>query len=440
MITNFELDFNSNIQGNWEGGDLTSDGGAWLIKNFLYQVGLPSLLAEHFFIPEDDAVRFYENDLMLMQSIFFTILGYHNQKDSDELKKDPILNDCFEKGLASQSTYSRFINRLNEGSFDQLIKVNQIIIENFYKQYPPESKTITCDIDTSYFETFGRQEGASYNKHYDCTGLSPLAIFDYEAKLLIGADLREGTTYCSNGADELITSVLERFQESFPELTCRFRGDSGFASPKVYDACEEKGAEYVIRLKDNQVLEREANKLINKEYDPARCGEDQTIVGEFMYKAGTWKRARRVICEIKLIAGELLPRNMYIVTNVSDMTPKEVLAFYRKRGNMENYIKEAKNGFAIDKVSQQSLVVNKNQFMMKMIAYNLKCIFSALVLPEAMQSYQIETLRNKLFKVAARRVKHARKIVVKLCSHFPLKREFEAILQNIRLLKLNFST
>ena len=40
MITDFELDFNSNTKGNWEGGDLTNDGGAFLIRTFFDQIKL----------------------------------------------------------------------------------------------------------------------------------------------------------------------------------------------------------------------------------------------------------------------------------------------------------------------------------------------------------------------------------------------------------------
>jgi len=108
-----------------------------------------------------------------------------------------------------------------------------------------------------------------------------------------------------------------------------------------------------------------------------------------------------------------------------------VLELYRKRGSMENFIKEAKNGFGVAKVSQKQLITNQNQLMMKMITYNLIQIFKALVLPEGMKSFQVETLRNKIFKIAARKIRYARQTIFKFCSHFPLKHEFEMILKNI---------
>jgi len=50
MITDFELDFNSNVKGNWDGGDLTSDGGVFLIHNFMNKINFSNILEKHFFI------------------------------------------------------------------------------------------------------------------------------------------------------------------------------------------------------------------------------------------------------------------------------------------------------------------------------------------------------------------------------------------------------
>ena len=439
MIPNFELDFNSKIQGNWEGGDLTSDAGVFLIRNFMEQIGFPSLLEKHFFIKSDTAKRTYTNPRMMMQFIYLTALGYHNQEDSDDLKTEPAMISCFnEQELASQSTVSRFVNRLDESSLAQLKKINELLVESYYNISPPDY--LIFDIDTSYFETFGRQEGGSYNGHYKNTGLSPLMIFDHTTGLLIEADLRAGTTYCSKDVPNIITPILRYYKDKFPDIMRLLRGDSGFAAPLIYEACEETDSKYIIRLKSNQALQREAQALFTEKYDAERFHEDQVITGEFYYQAKSWNKARRVVCEVKHTGGQLIPSFTWIVTNLEDESPEDVLTLYRNRGNMENFIKEAKNGFGVSKVSQQELIVNKNQFMMKMIAYNLMRMFSALVLPKAMKSHQVETLRNKLFKVAARKVKHARQVVFKFCSHFPLKQEFEKILQNIKLVKLNFST
>ena len=42
------------------------------------------------------------------------------------------------------------------------------------------------------------------------------------------------------------------------------RGDSGFASPDIYDLCEEYDINYVIRLKENSVLKQLAEDTLNR--------------------------------------------------------------------------------------------------------------------------------------------------------------------------------
>ena len=40
----------------------------------------------------------------------------------------------------------------------------------------------------------------------------------------------------------------------YPDISLLLRGDSGFATPGLYEQCETNGISYVIRLKENDVL------------------------------------------------------------------------------------------------------------------------------------------------------------------------------------------
>jgi hypothetical protein len=60
------------------------------------------------------------------------------------------------------------------------------------------------------------------------------------------------------------------------------------------------------------------------------------------------------------------------VTNLVDaFSPKDIVLPYQKRGAMENYIKEAKNGFWLDKMNSHSFQVNEVKMMLSLLAYNL---------------------------------------------------------------------
>ncbi len=116
------------------------------------------------------------------------------------------------------------------------------------------------------------------------------------------------------------------------------------------------------------------------------------------------------------------------------LTPYQVIQFYRNRGRMENFIKEGKSGFDFAAVSSHSKVVNANRMRLHMLAYNLFNWFRRLTLPANMRKQQVDTIRLKLIKIAARAVRSAGSITFKLCSSCPYKKEFYKTLENIRQL------
>ena len=71
---------------------------------------------------------------------------------------------------------------------------------------------------------------------------------------------------------------------------------------------------------------------------------------------------------------------------------------------------------------------------MVMLAYNLFNWFRRLVLPANMRKQQVDTIRLKLIKIAARAIHSARSITFKLCSSCPYKKEFYRTLENIQQL------
>lgn len=112
----------------------------------------------------------------------------------------------------------------------------------------------------------------------------------------------------------------------------------------------------------------------------------------------------------------------------------QIIQFYCGRGKMENFIKESKSGFDFVAVSSHSKIVNANRMRLHMLAYNLFNWFRRLVLPASMRKQQVDTIRLKLIKIAARAIHSARSITFKLCSSCPYKKEFYRTLANIHQL------
>ena len=183
--------------------------------------------------------------------------------------------------------------------------------------------------------------------------------------------LRPGNVYTSNVVVDFIQPLIEHYNEKFPETTPFLRGDSGFAVPALYQMCEKESVYYVSRLKSKANLQRIAEKL-----HPSSVISDvskaEIYYEETNYQANSWAKPRKVFTKSVRPAWELLFTHSFFVKILVDaFSPKAIVRTYQKRGTMENYIKEAKNGFGFDKMSSHSYQGNEVRIMLSLLAYNL---------------------------------------------------------------------
>ena len=420
-----------NFRVNFDGGNLSSDGGLLLLKEFYHKLGVKALLKKHFHTTDSASFRIHKDHENLLQMLYQITGAYFQDDHADSLRNDPVLNAVIGKNaLASQPTLSRFHNRMDAQSLEQLEEIQRIFRGRVYSVEKPEH--ILFDLDSTLLAAYGTQEGEAFNYHYQAHGYHPLLCFDGLTGDLLKVELRPGTQYCSKGAATFMLPLLEEYQRDYPKTALFARGDSGFATDELYSLFETNGTSYVIRLKENPVLRRLAEALDSELYDLTR--EDAVsyavVYGEFLYKAGSWDYPRRVVCKIEKPYGQMLHMHTFVVTNM-DSSPEDLIRFYCKRGQMENFIKECKSGFDMSYVSSSSMIVNANRVQIHALAYNLFNWFRRLTLPESMRKDRIDTVRFKLLKLAARIVRSARYVYFKLCSHCPYQTQFYETLSNI---------
>ena len=412
ILNTISLESNSQIKINFDGGDLSSDAGLLLFKEFLFKIGAVKLVNRMFKTNDTAWFRIHKDDTNLMQVIYQIISSYFEDDCADELTNEPVMTVILEKdALASQPTLSRFFNRMDGDTLSQLNQIIRELRKVIYSIKKPEF--MLFDIDSTLLDTYGNQEGEGFNYHYQAHGYHPLLCYDGLTGDLLKAQLRDGTMYCSKEADIFMKSLLDEFLCDFPDMPLFLRGDSGFASPDLYEVLEDKNCKYAIRLKENAKLRE---------------------LAEVLYQAGSWNHPRRVVFKIEKPYGQMVHLYTFIVTTL-EMEPYQVIQFYCGRGKMENFIKECKSGFDFASVSSSSKLVNANRLLVHALAYNLFNWFRRLALAASMRKQRIDTIRLKLLKIAARVVKSARYKYFKLCSSCPYKKEFYETLENIRNLQ-----
>ena len=386
IVNTLSLESNRQIKINFDGGDLSSDAGLLLIKEFVSKPGIDNLLGKVFKTNDSALFRYHTDQKNLLQMIYMIIAGYFEDDTSDELTNDPVFKSVLEKDtLASQPTVSRFFNRMDEDTLNQLLMIGRILRKRVYRIQMPQA--VILDLDSTLLDAYGKQEGRAFNFHYQSNGYHPLVCYNGMTGDLVKIQLRDETEYSSTGVVDFLQPILDEYLNDYPAIRILLRGDSGFATPDLYKQCEENGTSYVIRLKENGILRKKASYLVDELDEITKNNKVDYAVayGEFMYRASSWPYERRVVCKVEKPENQMVYMYTFVVTNM-DSSPEYLIKFYCKRGLMENFIKESKSGFDFASVSSHTRMVNANRLQVHALAYNIFNWFRRLVLSANMRN------------------------------------------------------
>jgi hypothetical protein len=127
-------------------------------------------------------------------------------------------------------------------------------------------------MDSTEIRVHGQQERSAYKGHFESTCYHPLLLFNREGDGP-GAKLRPGHAHSVEGRSELLLPEIERQGKQGKEVV--FRADAAFAKPELYEALEERGVKYAIRLPANDCLERDIADLLS--WPPGRASSKAVV-------------------------------------------------------------------------------------------------------------------------------------------------------------------
>ena len=374
---------------------------------------------------------------LLRQSIYSRLAGYDDLNDADRLCVDPVMRQVVggratEKQAASTSQMAHFETAVltRPDNLKALMDLSGKWIEQVQQRRPTDR--IILDLDSSVSETHGQQEGSAYNGYFECTCYHPLFCFNQDGDLE-RALLRNGNVSSADDWRSVLETVVARYRHRPLGFKRFFRGDAGFAKPEVYGFLEIEGYHYAIRLPANDVLHREIQHLMTR---PVGRPPVKPIVlyHDFPYRAATWDKARRVVAKVEWHKDELFPRVGFIVTNMGGGAAP-VTWFYNGRGTAEQCIKEGKLALNWTRLSCHDFVDNQVRLQLFALAYNLSNFLRRLALPTSVKHWTLTTLRDKLIKIGAKVVHHARRVVFQLAEVAIPRPVLAAILRRIEHLR-----
>jgi len=426
--------FDNSVKIRFVGAQVSSDAGLLVYRELDERLGLTERAAEELWDPRWGNNTQHSMLGLLRQSVYGRIAGYADTNDADYLRHDPTMREVVgrmegEKRAASSSEMGRLETEFlpEVMNFDALCALPGRWVDRA-QRYAPIGQ-IVLDMDSSGSPTYGNQEGAEYNGHLGEECYHPLFCFNQLGDLE-GAMLRPGNVHSAEEWDVLLKPVVERYGDM--DIERFFRGDAAFARPEVYRFLEDEDYLYAIRLPGNQVLHREIEDLTKPPPHWPSSGR-RVLYKSFRYQAGSWRKPRRVIAKVEWRLGELFPRVGFIVTNLTWWS-KNVVGFYNQRGTAEQCIKEGKNAVKWTRLSCHRFIDNAVRLQLFALAYNLANFMRRLALPEPVKHWSLTTLREKLVKIGAKVIRHARYIVFQMAEVAVPRELFATILNRIQTL------
>ncbi len=410
------------ILADFDGGHLTSDGGALLLREANRRTGLIDALADCITDPREPSKIRHELKTMLTQRVCGIALGYEDGNDHQTLRNDPMMQMLAEMvpdpddPLASPSTLCRFENGVNRKS---LARMSAVFVDRFIASYPKPPEEIILDFDATDDRIHGNQEGKFFHGYYDGYCFLPLYVFCGDQ--LLCAYLRPSKIDGAKHARGILKLLVQRIRAVWPEVRIIFRADSGFCRWKTLKYCDKNDIGYVVGLATNATLKRHVAPFMNaakNAYDVT--GFKQRDFHEFEYGAKTWDRKRRIILKAEHLDKGANAR--FVVTNL-ELPPAEIYdGLYTQRGDMENRIKEQQLYLYADRTSCSRFVANQFRLLLASAAYVLiEHLRREGLAGTELARAQVSTIRLKLFKIAARVVVSVRRIVLHLSSGYPYR-------------------
>jgi hypothetical protein len=450
----FGKHFRRQVTARFDGGPISSDGGAILLREVDQRLRLISRLAGCFEDHRDPQRIEHSVTELLAQRLYAIALGYEDLNDHDELRRDPLLALLAGKqdvtgqnrkrsgdrgqALAGKTTLHR-LERTTDGAdrhkkiVCDLDRVDELLIDLFVEAGSKPPKQVVLDLDVTDTPLHGEQQGRFFHGYYGHYCYLPLYIFAGEH--LLCARQREANQDAAAGSQREVERIVKRLRQAWPRVRLILRADSGFCRDELMTWCEQNRVDYVFGLARNERLRAEIDEAMAQAGEQQRAtGQASRVFTEFAYQTReSWSRARRVVAKAEQLEGKENPR--YVVTSLSaDEWPAQRLyeELYCARGEMENRIKEQLSLFA-DRMSSETMRANQLRLYFSSLAYTLLLGLRRLGLRgTAWARAQTETIRRRLLKIGVRVKVSARRVWLSLSDGWPYQAVFEQVWRALR--------
>lgn len=412
------------IEANFEGGNVSSDGGVLLLREADRRLGLLKALDAALPDPRDPLYITHRQIDLLRQRVYGIAAGYEDLNDHETLRNDLLWQTALERDttLASDSTLCRLEQRADRRA---ALAFHRVLLDNFVASFAEPPTELILDFDATDDRVHGNQEGRHYHGYYGDWCFLPLYVFCGEQLLV--SYLRPSNIGAAHHAWAILKLLVARLRAAWPDVHLIIRGDSGFCRWRMLHWCEWASVDYIIGLARNPRLEALGAPLMAEAQAAyALAPQKQRRFAWLDYAAATWDRERRVIAKAEYSAQGTNPR--FVITSLPGDPQDLYDRVYCARGEMENRIKEQQLGLFSDRTSCHGWWANQFRVLLSACAYVLlETIRRVGLAGTELARAQVTTIRLKLLKLGTVIVRNTRRIRLFFSSGYPYQGIFRHV-------------
>jgi hypothetical protein len=411
---------------------LTAHGGLALVAEYNHGLGL-RILADHH-LPGPGSNRGYAPSVFVDTLVLMLQAGGRTLEDLRALEREAALLSLLDHDvLPDPDTVGDWLRRMGDPQMGQagLVGLGQVRDALTARLLRRDGVTeYTLDVDATLIEAEKRDAQWSYQS---VQGYMPLLGFLFETPICLVDEFRNGNV--SPGAGHL--PFYRACQVRMPHGTWigAYRADSASYQAELLNALEADGVHFAITADQDAAVKgliRELPEAAWQEPVPG-CGYE---VAETVHTMNKSTHAFRLIVKReRRRQPDLLDQQIYIYHAVASNWPivlkiaYAVLGWHNQRGQAENFHKELKAGFGLERMPCGDVGANAVFFRLGVLAYNLFIGFKRLACPTAWAAHTIATVRWRLIQVAGRIIRHAGQVVLRLAVDAATLGRFRGIRQ-----------
>jgi Transposase DDE domain group 1 len=347
--------------------------------------------------------------------------------------------------VKAASTLGTFLRSFRWGHVRQLDRVSrELLARAFAAGAGPGSEPFTIDLDSTICETYGlAKEGARHHGYTGVRGYHPLLAVAAGTGDVLMARLREGRANTARGAAHFLTETIGRVRAAGASGQLTMRADSGFYASEVVAVCRRMDVRFSITIRQHRSVRRLIEAIPDEAWRPIPYwipgGADvaETTYTPFAQHKDA-KTVRLIVRRVKPTPGSqlalfaLYDYHAFITDRDGETLTLE--ADHRRHAEIENAIRDLKYGMALNHLPSGKFAANGAWLAVQVIAHNLARWTARIGLGAGIVT--TKTLRRRLFGLAGRLTRSARRVRLHLPARWPWAVSFTAALARLRAIPL----